>query len=243
MKFDKKINYYRILGLTHDFEPKEIKTSYRNLSKVHHPDRGGDDEIFKKIVDAYKVLSNPSIREKYDRESEYGKNYDEMLSILDYELSNTNVAGSNIDLKKTYFKENELIHILVELDEFEEEIKFKRKVICNTCEGSGSSELDVDLFGGELECDLCNTMGEYNDNVCPGCKGEGYIRFGLGKCEKCDGKGVTYVYKKIKVKEEDFEEGKLKIDFLGHQSKSTERVGNLYIVIKSGKKREKNNNI
>lgn len=242
MKYDKIKNYYKILGLSHDFEPKDIKTSYRNLSKIYHPDRGGDENIFKQIVDAYKTLSNTDIRERYDRESEFGKNYDQMLSILDYELSNTNVAGSNIDLKKSFFKENELIHILIELDEFQEEIKFKRRVICKKCDGSGSSVLDTDLFGGELECDLCDTTGEYNDNKCPSCKGEGYIRFGLGKCDICEGTGTTFAYRKIKVKEEDFEDNKLKVDFLGHQSKS-ERVGNLYIVLRNGKKREKNNNI
>jgi curved DNA-binding protein CbpA len=57
---------YEILGVAKDATTKEIKQAYRELSKVHHPDKGGDEEKFKEIVFAYEVLSDDERREKYD---------------------------------------------------------------------------------------------------------------------------------------------------------------------------------
>jgi curved DNA-binding protein CbpA len=44
----------------------EIKHQYRILAGVHHPDKGGDEEKFKRIKFAYEVLSDPIRRKQYD---------------------------------------------------------------------------------------------------------------------------------------------------------------------------------
>lgn len=44
----------------------EIKSAYRNLSKIHHPDKGGDATIFHKINLAYKALSSPEARANWE---------------------------------------------------------------------------------------------------------------------------------------------------------------------------------
>jgi hypothetical protein len=59
-------NYYQILGLPDLASIEEVKKAFRELAKKHHPDRGGDPEKFKKILEAYKVLSNPEEKERYD---------------------------------------------------------------------------------------------------------------------------------------------------------------------------------
>ena len=52
-----KENLYKILGLP-DFAPTDqIKKAYRGLALRHHPDRGGDSEMMKKINVAYQILS------------------------------------------------------------------------------------------------------------------------------------------------------------------------------------------
>lgn len=49
------VNPYTILGFFPDQSPsiKEIKSRYRFLAKVHHPDHGGLTEVFRAINDAH----------------------------------------------------------------------------------------------------------------------------------------------------------------------------------------------
>lgn len=60
---------YETLELEKDASQKEIKKAYFRLSKVHHPDKGGDEHKFKEISAAYEILSDPEKRKQYD---EYG---------------------------------------------------------------------------------------------------------------------------------------------------------------------------
>jgi curved DNA-binding protein CbpA len=62
--------YYDILGIEVDADYVEIKRAYRKLATQHHPDKGGDAELFKKISKAYSILSNPEKREAYNLRGE-----------------------------------------------------------------------------------------------------------------------------------------------------------------------------
>ena len=59
--------YYDILGVSSDATKDEIKKSYRKLAIKHHPDKnkGNNDaeKQFKKISQAYEVLSNEKKRQ------------------------------------------------------------------------------------------------------------------------------------------------------------------------------------
>lgn len=57
---------YEVLGISKDATAEEIKQAYRDKSKEHHPDKGGDEEVFKKIKNAYEVLSDEKARSFYD---------------------------------------------------------------------------------------------------------------------------------------------------------------------------------
>lgn len=48
-------------------DAKEIKKSYRRLSRTHHPDKGGDEHKFKEINAAYEILSDEDKRKAYDK--------------------------------------------------------------------------------------------------------------------------------------------------------------------------------
>ncbi len=58
---------YETLEVSKDADEKEIKKSYRRLSRVHHPDKGGDEHKFKEIAAAYEILSDPDKRKLYDQ--------------------------------------------------------------------------------------------------------------------------------------------------------------------------------
>ena len=69
MKFK---DYYKILGLeTSKISQKELKNAYRESAKKYHPDVNIGDRIaeekIKDINEAYKILSNPKTKRKYDR--------------------------------------------------------------------------------------------------------------------------------------------------------------------------------
>lgn len=63
---------YSVLGLTYDADEEVIKAAYRALSKKHHPDRGGDEETFKQINDAYRSLMNDN-KSKANHQSRGGR--------------------------------------------------------------------------------------------------------------------------------------------------------------------------
>lgn len=51
------MDFYKILGVAPNATEEEIKKAYRKLAMTHHPDRGGDEETFKKIKEAYEKLT------------------------------------------------------------------------------------------------------------------------------------------------------------------------------------------
>ncbi len=63
-------DYYQMLGVKKDASSEEIKKAYRKLAMKYHPDHAKDDksaeEKFKKISEAYAVLSDKDKRKEYD---------------------------------------------------------------------------------------------------------------------------------------------------------------------------------
>ena len=64
------MDYYEVLGVKKDSSAQDIKKAYRKLAMKYHPDRNKGDkeaeEKFKKISEAYAVLSDPEKRKQYD---------------------------------------------------------------------------------------------------------------------------------------------------------------------------------
>lgn len=65
------ITYYTILGVSESASFKEIQKAYREKALAYHPDinKSSDaEQIFIRIQKAYKVLSDPDRRFKYDND-------------------------------------------------------------------------------------------------------------------------------------------------------------------------------
>ena len=61
--------YYRVLGVSRNATQEEIKSAYRRLTKIYHPDVSADPDTekkFKEIQKAYAVLSDSDKRAQYD---------------------------------------------------------------------------------------------------------------------------------------------------------------------------------
>ena len=67
-------NHYETLGVDRKATLEEIKKAYKTLAKKWHPDRnnGLETDTFKKINEAYDVLSNEKKRQEYDNEMLFG---------------------------------------------------------------------------------------------------------------------------------------------------------------------------
>ena len=61
-----KENLYDVLGVSKEASETDIKKAYRKLAIKHHPDKGGDEETFKKISEAYGILSDKDKKRQYD---------------------------------------------------------------------------------------------------------------------------------------------------------------------------------
>lgn len=57
---------YKLLGLERNASSSDIKKAYQKGALKHHPDKGGDEETFKKVQQAYEVLSDDGKRKHYD---------------------------------------------------------------------------------------------------------------------------------------------------------------------------------
>jgi DnaJ family protein A protein 2 len=57
---------YDVLGISRDASKDEIKKAYKSLAMKHHPDKGGEPEVFKEIANAYEILSDDNKRAAED---------------------------------------------------------------------------------------------------------------------------------------------------------------------------------
>ena len=67
---EEEVDLYERLGLEAEATTKEVKTAYRKMSVIHHPDKNGGGEAavmkFREITEAYEILSDPEKRVLYD---------------------------------------------------------------------------------------------------------------------------------------------------------------------------------
>ncbi|KAI1826298.1 DnaJ domain-containing protein [Xylaria intraflava] len=75
LKRSKTKDYYKVLGVAHDADERQIKSAYRKACKAHHPDKAHQQGLTKEeaekkmagVNEAYEVLSNPELRARFDR--------------------------------------------------------------------------------------------------------------------------------------------------------------------------------
>lgn len=59
-------NYFDILGIDKNADQDTIKKAYRKLAMQYHPDRGGDQNKFQEVQEAYDILSDPDKRAEWE---------------------------------------------------------------------------------------------------------------------------------------------------------------------------------
>ena len=57
---------YGLLEIDKSADDSTLKKAYRKMAVKHHPDKGGDEQKFKDISEAYEILSDSNKRKTYD---------------------------------------------------------------------------------------------------------------------------------------------------------------------------------
>jgi curved DNA-binding protein CbpA len=99
----KSQSYYEVLGVARDADDRTIKKSYFALVRKYPPDTCPDE--FKRIREAYEVLSNPVSRKDYDAVNEYDQYGEEISQRL-------KVATGAMDAADWRTAQRELLHVL-----------------------------------------------------------------------------------------------------------------------------------
>lgn len=192
-----KRDYYEVLGVSKNASADEIKKAYRKLAKEHHPDKGGDETLFKEISEAYEVLSDNDKKAKYDR---FGHADDNRGSYDDMHSGFNDMFGQFFRQRQQQQRErvgeNMTLTVKLTLEEIFEGVKKKynytRNVSCSSCSGHGGTE--------PQECPTCNGSGQISQvsrtpfgfmeqiTDCHVCSGTGTTF--KDECKKCNGSGL-----------------------------------------------------
>lgn len=75
---------YDTLGVEKTATADEIKRAFRKKALHSHPDRGGDEEVFKALSEAYEILSDDEKRTMYDKYGKEGVSNDHASAVPDF---------------------------------------------------------------------------------------------------------------------------------------------------------------
>lgn len=188
-----KQTYYEILGVERNATADDISKAYKELAKKMHPDKNKEhnaSEKFAEITAAYKVLSDPESRKRYDIFGSNGPNISGFSGMNPADLFNEIIKNmNNMDNDDVPSIE---VSVKVTLEEIysgtKKKIDFERYTLCTECSGRGANCDDPC-------CTECNGVGTTFKQVkqrmmqtqCKKCKGTG-IDPNAPICKKCNGK-------------------------------------------------------
>lgn len=215
MPQDKRLSYYQELGVQPDASMDDIRNAYRRLAKKYHPDLNKGDaaseQRFKRISEAYRVLSDPTQRLDYHKKEEVRQKAkaatqkrkqtakkQESFAQVFKNVFKAGFGTAFTDDPKEIPRKGRDLQVDLELDTIELATGAKRTVrvtrtrICDSCGGR-----KLQPGKSAQQCNVCLGIGEVPTSkggktvftTCPNCKGKGQVI--RDRCMHCGGKGYT----------------------------------------------------
>jgi molecular chaperone DnaJ len=199
-------DFYDILSVSKNASPEEIKKAYRRLAMQHHPDRNAgnpqSEAEFKKINEAYSVLSDDSKRRQYDTYGSTGNSWFsgggfqgdvDLWDIFESFFWGGFSSGSR--KKTTEFRGEDLeyrmkIDLKTSIYGGKQKIHFEKLESCSGCDGEGgewkrtcttcagkwkvvyTSQSPFWVIQQTRTCDECQGSGATFEEVCHDCRGK-----------------------------------------------------------------------
>ena len=193
-------NYYKILGLeTSNVSLDEIKLAYRSAAKKYHPDLNiGDnlaEEKIKDINEAYRTLSVPSSKRKYDRiwNSRFSTKQKaftkegEKETILNMFLGNTDKVETRKKSKSQPIK-GDNIDTEINASIYEAFYGLEKKILLKTEDGTNKT-FTVSIPQGIRNGEKIRLIGQGKNGKNGGKNGDLFIRINIDDDKKFKLKG------------------------------------------------------
>lgn len=211
-------DYYADLGVSRDASIEEIKKAYRKKARTLHPDvnPGAEAEAeFKRVSQAYDVLSDQAKRDAYDRGQDpyggatggFGQGFT-FSDIMDAFFGGT-AAGARGPRSRVQRGHDALVRLDIDLRAAvfgaDEQLAVDTAVLCSTCTGSGGQP-----GSGTRTCQVCSGRGEVQQvqrsflgqvmtsRPCQACRGYGDVI--EHPCFDCSGEGRVRTRREMTIK-------------------------------------------
>jgi molecular chaperone DnaJ len=214
-------DYYKDLGVSRDASTEEVKRAYHRLARKMHPDvnaHDGAEEEFKKVSQAYDVLSDPEKRRSYDAGSDpysgaggsagFGQGFS-FSDVMDAFFSQAAGGTARGPRSRQRRGQDALIQLEIDLSAAvfgaERELTVDTAVVCGTCHGDGAQP-----GTGTRRCDVCGGKGEIHQvqrsflgqvmtsRPCSACQGVGTVI--SNPCFECSGQGRVRTRRNLKLR-------------------------------------------
>lgn len=217
-------DYYQTLGVSRSASESDIKAAFRTKARKLHPDVNKSPdakERFQEVSQAYEVLSDSEMRQRYDQFGEAGVKGNAGSGFSDFGAQD---FGSFSDIFDTFFGGNQSggaktrrrsgpqpgddlrldVDVPFEKAVFgtEQKIRFSHLETCSTCKGDG-----VKPGSKPRQCGTCNGSGTVmqvvrtplgmfqQTSTCTACRGTGEVVDEY--CGSCGGRGRNQVTKQL----------------------------------------------